>query len=230
MAYELQRLRELIERFPEKAGSLMLHVRSLEQSIDSLPLTCLSHVRTIFEAAQSSIAGPLKVAFGDNDNFPQKTKKIIDALDLALDGHPEAAKIEKHLKALLGSMNGAASALATLSNIPNMRHGGALDLPTLERQHAYMLGGLCDALVSFLLDVAWSRPDDREIGEAGIFYDDDPEFNESLDGEYALVEIAGSSFTPSQVLFALDQTQYEAAREEWRSIAATDAVDGSVAA
>jgi len=230
MAYQLQRLRELIDRHPEKAGSLLLHVRSLEQSIDSLPLSCLANVRTMFEAAQSSIAGPLNLQYGEDEDFPQRTRRIIKALDLSLEGHPEGAKIEKHLKVLLGSMSGAASALATLSNIPNMRHGGALDLPTLERQHAYMLGGLCDALVSFLLDVAWSRPDERQGTHGGPFYDDDPEFNDSLDGEYALVEIAGSAFTPSRVLFALDPTLYEAARDEWRSVDVADGTDDSVAA
>lgn len=222
MGYQLQRLRELIERYPEKAGSLILHVNSLEQSIESLPLTCLANVRTMFEAAQSSIAGVLRIEYGDDDNFPQKTKKIIKALDLSLAGHPDADKIDEQLKVLLGSMNGAASALATLSNIPNLRHGGALDLPTLERQHAYMLGGLCDALVSFLLDVAWSRPVPEAAEDNRIFYEAEADFNDSIDGEYPLIEIAGSAFAPSVVLFRLDQTQYEAAHAEWLLASAED--------
>jgi Abortive infection C-terminus len=229
VAYQLQRLRELIERHPERAGSLMLHIEALEQSIERLPLTSLSHVRTMFEAAHGSVAGPLKIVFGEKDSFPQKNRAIIKALDLALDGHPDAEKIEKQLKALLGSMNGAAAALAELSNISGMRHGGALDLPTLERQHAYMLGGLCDALVSFLLDTAWSRPNEQARAPLGPFYDDEPDFNESLDSEYGLVEIAGSVFTPSTALFRLDPTQYEAARDEWR-LASDDLIEDSEAA
>ena len=121
MAYQLQRLRELIERHPEKAGSLILHVQALEQSIESLPLNCLANARTMFEAAQSSISGPLKIAYADSDQFPQKTKKIIKALDLSLAGHPQADAIGKQLKVLLGSISGAASALATLSNIPDRK-------------------------------------------------------------------------------------------------------------
>ena len=230
MAYQLQRLRELIERHPEKAGSLILHVQSLEQSIESLPLNCLANARTMFEAAQSSISGPLKIAYADSDQFPQKTKKIIKALDLSLAGHPQADAIGKQLKVLLGSISGAATALATLSNIPNMRHGGSLDMPTLERQHAYMLGGLCDALISFLLDVAWSRPDDRDLTGVGPFYDENADFNDTIDGEYALVEIAGSAFAPSRVLFALDPIQYEAARDDWLLEDDPDKIDAVVAA
>ena len=230
MPYQLQRLRELIERHPEKAGSLILHVQSLEQSIETLPLNCLSHVRTMFEAAQSSVAGPLKVTYGARDGFPKKTEKIIKALDLKLDGHPRAAEIETELKALLDAMNGASTALARLSNISGMRHGGSLDMPTLERQHAYMLGGLCDALISFLLDVAWSRPEDRALIGIGPFYDENTDFNDNLDSEYPLVEIAGAAFAPSRVLFALDPIQYEAARDEWLPEGDPDKIDDEVAA
>lgn len=216
MAYQLQLLRSLIERHPERAGNLGLHVQALEQSIEQLPLNCLSNVRAMFEAMQHSVHGALKITYGDDDDFPKRTSLVIKALDLSLGDHPQKDKIEQHLKKLLGSMNGVASSLAALSNVPNLRHGGALDWPTLERQHAYMLGGLCDALVSFLLDVAWSRPSEEMEAPPGPSYADEREFNESLDSEYELVEIAGSIFEPSRVLFALDSTQYEAALAEWR--------------
>lgn len=224
MTYQLQLLRNLIERHPERAGNLELHVRALEQSIDQLPLTCLSNVRAMFEAMQHSVHGVLQITYGDDDDFPKRTSLVIKALDLSLGDHPQKDKIEHHLKKLLGSINGAASSLAALSNIPNLRHGGALDWPTLERQHAYMLGGLCDALVSFLLDVAWSRPSDAVEGPSSPSYELQGEFNESLDSEYDLIEIAGSIFEPSRVLFSLDPTQYESALDEWQS---TNINDGS---
>lgn len=218
MPYQLQLLRNLIERHPERAGNLELHVRALEQSIQELPFTCLSNVRSMFEAMQLSVNGVLKITFGDDDDFAKRTSLVIKSLDLALGDHPQNDKVDLHLKRLLGSINGAASSLAALSNIPNLRHGGALDWPTLERQHAYMLGGLCDALVSFLLDVAWSRPSEKVEVPPSPSYADEREFNESLDNDYELVEIAGSIFEPSRVLFALDSTQYEAALSEWRLI------------
>lgn len=223
MAYQLQLLRDLIRRHPERAGNLELHVRALEQSIETLPLTCLSNVRAMFEAMQHSVNGTLQITFGDDDDFPKRTSTVIKALDLSLGDHPQKDKIEHHLKKLLGSMNGAASSLAALSNIPNLRHGGALDWPTLERQHAFMLGGLCDALVSFLLDVAWSRPSEQVEEPSSPSYALETDFNDNLDSEYELVEIAGSSFEPSRILFTLDPTQYEAALTEWRL---TNPVDG----
>lgn len=215
MAYQLQLLRNLIERHPERAGNLELHVRALEQSIEQLPNTCLASVRTIFEAAQASIGLSLNIEFG-RDGLPGRMTKVIEAFDFTMTDHPDGDKIHEELSALIKGIEETTTALARLSNIPNMRHGGALDWAVLQRQHAYMLGGLCDALVSFLLDVAWSRPSDDVETASDPSYDLEGAFNDNLDSEYELVEIAGSIFEPSRILFTLDATQYEAALTEWR--------------
>lgn len=215
MAYQLQLLRNLIERHPERAGHLELHVRALEQSIEQLPNTCLASVRTIFEAAQASIGLSLHIEFG-RDGLPGRMTKVIEAFDFSISDHPDGDKIHEELKALIKGIEETTTALARLSNIPNMRHGGALDWAVLQRQHAYMLGGLCDALVSFLLDVAWSRPSEEVEQPSGPTYALETEFNDNLDSEYEIVKIAGSTFEPSRILFTLDPTQYEAALIEWR--------------
>ncbi|MFQ3895899.1 abortive infection family protein [Sphingobium sp. R-7] len=226
MAYQLQLLRNLVEGHPEQAGNLELHVRALEQRIEQLPDTCLASVRTIFEAAQASIGLSLNIEFG-RDGLPGRMTKVIEAFDFTMTDHPDGDKIHEELSALIKGIEETTTALARLSNIPNMRHGGALDWAVLQRQHAYMLGGLCDALVSFLLDVAWSRPSKDFEAASGPSYDLAGAFNDNLDSEYELVEIAGSIFEPSRILFTLDATQYEAALTEWRL---TNPADGELEA
>lgn len=228
MAYQLQLLRNLIERHPERAGNLELHVAALEQSIEQLPNTCLASVRTIFEAAQASIGLQLSIEFG-RDGLPGRMTKVIEAFDFSMTDHPDGDKIHEELSALVKGIEETTTALARLSNIPNMRHGGALDWAVLQRQHAYMLGGLCDALVSFLLDVAWSRPSEEVEEPSGPSYELEGDFNDSLDSGYELVEIAGSSFEPSRILFTLDPTQYEAALVEWRLASPANAEEEAAA-
>ena len=104
-------------------------------------------------------------------------RDVIEALDFSVADHPEAAKINTTIAALLKGIDDTAVALAQLSNIPNMRHGGSLDWGTLERQHAVMLGGLCDTLVSFLFDVAWSRRSIEAPEPEPARYEDFVEFN-----------------------------------------------------
>ncbi len=75
----------------------------------------------------------------------------------------------------------------------------------------------CDTLVSFLFDVAWSRIPAPLPGLEPGRYEDFEAFNFALDDEYDDVEIAGSTFQPSKILYLLDGTQYESARLEWEA-------------
>lgn len=217
MAYALQMLRALIHAHPDRAEPLRIHIEALERSIESQPAFCLQSVRTLFEAAHATIGPQLGITFGKNDQFHQRMRSLLNAMDFSVADHPEAAKINETITKLLANINGAAHALAELSNIPNMRHGGALDWGTLQRQHALMLGGLCDSLVAFLFDVAWSRSAPDEIETEALHYDEHVAFNSYLDVEHDPVIIAGSSFEPSYVLFRLDETAYDAARIDWEA-------------
>jgi hypothetical protein len=98
-----------------------------------------------------------------------------------------------------------------------MRHGGSLDWGTLDRQHAVMLGGLCDTLVSFLFDVAWSRPPTQQDEIEQSRYEDFEAFNAWLDDEHGNVEIAGAVFPASKVLYMLDAISYDSARQDWET-------------
>ena len=215
MPYALQSLRALMEEHPDRAARLAVHVEALEHSIAAQPAFCLQNVRTLFEAAHESIAPRLGVAFGKKAGFPDRMRGIIEALDFRIAEHPEGDKINLTITTLLKGIDDTAAALATLSNIPNMRHGGSLDWGTLERQHALMLGGLCDALVSFLFDVAWSRPATEAAEPEPARYEDFGDFNAYLDEEHGDVEIAGATFPASHVLYLMDATQYDAARLDW---------------
>lgn len=217
MSYRLQSLHALMEAHPDRAEPLRRHVEALELSIETQPAFCLQNVRTLFEAAHATIASQLGVTFTKNDGFPGRMRGIIAALDFSVSNHPDGEKINTHVKQLTQAIEDMAIALAKLSNIPNLRHGGSLDWGTLERQHAVMLGGLCDTLVSFLFDVAWRRPATQAAEPEPSRYEDFATFNAALDDDYDEVEIAGSVFQPSKILYLLDNTQYEAARLEWEA-------------
>jgi hypothetical protein len=230
MPYTLQMLRALLDAHPDRAEPLRIHITALERSIENEPAFCLQSVRGLFEAANITIGPRLGVVFGKDEQFHQRMKTVIGAMDFSMKDHPDADKIDATLKKLLGSINGTAHALAELSNIPNMRHGGSLDWGTLQRHHALMLGGLCDTLVAFLFDVAWSRIMPEDAAEDKPGYGDHDGFNSYLDEEYDPIEIAGATFDPSYVLFHLDETAYDAARIDWEAENVAAATEDEVAA
>jgi hypothetical protein len=215
VAYRLQMLQALMEAHPDRAGVLRRHVDALELGIETEPDLCLHRVRTLFEAVHATIAPRLGVSLDDEMAFPARNSRIIKAMDFSIPNHPHGDRINEAISKLLGSINGAASALAELSNIPNLRHGGSLDWSTLQRQHAYMLGGFCDALVTFLFDVAWSRELEPDSAPAASDFGDFADFNRVLDEDHGPIVIANATFEASRVLFVLDRTQYDAARAEW---------------
>lgn len=227
MPYSLQMLRALLELHPDRAEPLRIHIEALERSIESQPAFCLQSVRTLFEAAHSTIGPRLGIEFRKKDGFPDRMRGVIDAMDFSLTDHPNAADINEHIKALTKGIDDIAVALAKLSNVPNMRHGGSLDWGTLQRQHALMLGGLCDSLVAFLFDVAWSRAEPGLQDDGAATYSTNAAFNEHLDAEYDMVEIAAASFQPSYVLFHLDETAYDAARLDWEAEGLTAGSQGA---
>jgi hypothetical protein len=189
----------------------------MEATIASEPDRCLERVRALFEATHETIVPHLGLVFADGEEFQAKNAKVFKALDFALDGHPESEKIGREIKQLVGCINGTVGALARLSNISGLRHGGSLDWATLGRQHAVMLGSLCDGLISFMFDVAWRRASAPNVNSDTGVYEDYAAFNDSLDDEYGEVEVAGSIFLPSKILFNLDPTLYEATRKEWEA-------------
>ena len=230
MAYTLQLMRALMETHPERAAQLRPHVEALETTILTEPQLCLHRVRTLFEAVHATIAPKLGVEFGEVIKFQSRNKIIIDALDFSVPNHPERSRINAAIAKLLGSINGTAAALAELSNIPNLRHGGSLDWGTLERQHALMLGSLCDTLVSFLFETAWRRPAVSDAAEIGaVTFESFAPFNYLLDEEYGDFTVSGATFPASKVLFELDRTTYDATYFEYLS-GPTDEPDEEAAA
>lgn len=176
-----------------------------------------------------TIGPQLGLTFTPDEEFQARNSRVFKALDFALTGHPEAEKVDRSIKKLIGSINGTIGALAELSNIPGLRHGGSLDWSTLQRQHALMLGGLRDTLVSFLFDVAWSRAV-AKVENKEDRYEDFEAFNTSLDYEFGTFEVAGSTFPASRILFKLDPIQYDTAREEWAAEQAFPVDDEEAAA
>jgi hypothetical protein len=229
MAYRLQMLRALMEAHPDRAEALRRHIEALEASIESQPAFCLQNVRTLFEAAHATIAPQLGIAFGKSSSFPARMRAVIGALDFTIADHPDGNRINATIAALLKGIDDTAVALADLSNIPNMRHGGSLDWGTLERQHAAMLGGLCDSLVSFLFEAAWSRPQTPTAKPEASRYEDFETFNAWLDDQHGNIEIAGAVFPASKVLYMLDAIAYDSARQDWEADQSIEPADREAA-
>src|SRR5437868_5283142 len=112
MPYSLQMLRSLMEVHPDRAARLRLHVEALEAAIVREPDRCLERVRALFEATQLTIAPQLGLIFAETDEFSTRNRRVFEALDFSLKDHPDAERVDKAIKKLIGSINGTIGALA----------------------------------------------------------------------------------------------------------------------
>lgn len=216
MPYELQQLRGVMDRRPEWQLRLSSQVAAIETNIEARPDQCIAEARTLLEAVARTLCEDLDLPDTAGKPLSKQMHAIIGALDLSLNGHPRAEDVKEGLQQLFGSLNGAVSAIARLSNIEGLRHGAHFDWPTLERRHAVMLGGFCDTLVAFVIEAASVEPTYEGIAEQEVSFEEAAAFNDWIDENHSPVAILEGVFLPSQILYTLDRQQYDSALAGWQ--------------
>jgi hypothetical protein len=126
MPYQLQMLRALMEAHPDRVGRLRVHVEALEANIESQPAFCLQNVRTLFEAAHATTAPQLGIQFAQG-GFPDRMCAVIGALDFTIADHPDGAKINAALAALLKGIDDGRKLSDRLDETLRRYHNRAVD-------------------------------------------------------------------------------------------------------
>ena len=205
-----------MEQRPDWKLRLSTQVAAIESNIEARPDQCIAEARTLLEAVANTLCDDMQLPNTAGKSLPKQMNIIINALDLRLHGHPRAEDVKEGLQQLFGSLNGAVSAIARLSNVEGLRHGTHFDWPKLERRHAVMLGGFCDTLVAFVTDAATAEPITPVTEEQELVFEEAAAFNDWIDESYGPVSILEGVFQPSQILYTLDRQQYESALAGWQ--------------
>jgi hypothetical protein len=205
-----------MDQRPDWQLRLSAQVAAIERNIEVRPDQSIAEARTLLEAVARTLCVEMGLPDTAGKPLPKQMHSIISALDLRLHGHPRADDIKQGLEQLFGSLNGAVSAIARLSNIEGLRHGSHYDWPKLERRHAVMLGGFCDTLVAFVIEAASSEQLSDRTHEEETAFEDAVMFNDWVDANHEAVTILEAVFQPSQILYTLDWQQYDSALAGWQ--------------
>lgn len=223
MAFVMQQMRTIIERFPDSGDGFRREIEAIEANVETNPHICLGLARGLLESCCKTIQAERGEAINSNEGLPARAKREIDRIQLGFDGHPDAPAIEMHLTALATGLNDAVAALSRLSNIQGLRHGGAANWANATKRHAALLASAADALSAFLFEC--HREELHKADEAVLRYEDEPEFNTSLDEQWP-VEIATYRYDASEVLFFLDPDAYKAELAGWKASHAEQPAEG----
>jgi hypothetical protein len=214
MPFVMVQMRDVLERYPDVGDGFRRDIEAIEANVEAHPHLGLGLARELLQSCCNTIERERGEAIDYDAPLPQRAKKLIDHIVLGFSGHPDQKAIEEHLRALVGSLNGAVRALSQLSNIPGLRHGGDAIWTGPARRHAMLLAGAIDSLSAFLFDS--HRAEILGAQKPRPSYEAEAEFNAEFD-EIWPVEIADYHFNASEVLFSLDPDAYQAEVAGWKA-------------
>lgn len=139
------------------ANNLHLQIRRIEAAIDHDPDLAIGTAKELVETTCKTILQELDRPVGDNWDMMKLVKETRNALKLAPDDIPEAAKASRTIKILLSNLATITQGIAELRNSYGTGHGKEGRRSGLKPRHARLAVGSATTLATFLFDTYSER-------------------------------------------------------------------------
>lgn len=171
--------------------------------------------KSLVECCCRTILNDLQVTFDKDDDFQKVLKKTIQNLSLLPDSHKNDEKLRESLTKAINGFNTIAQAIGELRNTEGiLSHGGDGSYVELGQSYALLMISFSDAISTFLLG---RHKDFSEKRKKKIQYEENPDFNDSLDEGFGSIRIYETDYFASDILYQLDPQGYEAYLTEFRN-------------
>lgn len=182
-------------------------VKSIEKAVAENPGLTFDLAKTLIESACRAVLSERNIAYSQDDDLSKLFKTVGQSLPFL----PPAASAEAEIrKSLVQTLNGLHTAIQGICELRNQcgfaSHGSGAPRPPLESVQALLAAGAADTIVGFLYRI--HRQDRTHPPSPPVGYDDNPEFNESIDEAHTIVRIFDEEFLSSRVLFELAPEPY----------------------
>lgn len=198
-------------------------IAAIEQSLHEAPVFVPDLAKSIIETSCKTILKDRGVDYSPGADLPKLVREVQKSI---LSDSVGLESTQETREALTKTVNGLSAAISGLCQLRNqsglLGHGRDASAGGVVAHEALLAARAADAIVDFLFSM--HRDVSRRSGLVRLEYDDTPDFNQFIDGLYPGMEVLQSRFTASEVLFALDNQAYAAARLEF--ITAQQADDG----
>jgi hypothetical protein len=191
-------------------------VKGIERAVIENPGLAFDLARTLIESVCRTILRERSVAFSDDDDLP----KLFKAATQSLPFLPVEASGESEIrKSLAQTLNGLHT---TIQGICELRkkcgfasHGSGSPRPAMESVQALLAAEAADAIVGFLHRV---HRQDRQPGlPLAPSYDDNVDFNDSLDDALGVIRIYDVELRPSAILYQMEPETYRIYLAEFKA-------------
>ena len=182
-------------------------VKGIEQAVAENPGLAFDLAKTLIESVCRAVLGERNIAFGEGDDLPKLFKAASQSLPFL---PPESSGEGEIRKSLAQTLNGLHTVIQGICELRNQcgfaSHGSGAPRPPLESVQALLAAEAADTIVGFLYRI--HRQDRIPTPSPRALYDDNPEFNESVDDAHGIVRVFDEEFLPSRVLFELAPEPY----------------------
>ena len=178
-------------RWDELKSSIAL----VDNTKENDPNVALDTAKSILERISKTVLNDKGISFKSNSSVGYLVKKAFESLPVS--AHISSKDLNR-AKSILGSFENIARSIGEYRNdYGNISHGQDLQAEKFDKYLADLAISSVDLLASFLVI---SHGDDLK-DRSRVYYEENGEFNEYIDGSSGDVTVAGMSLSPSKSLY-----------------------------
>ena len=182
-------------------------VKSIEQAVSENPGLAFDLAKTLIESVCRAVLSERAIAYTEDDDLPKLFKTAASHLPFLPPTASGEAEARDSLRKTLGGLSTAIQGICELRNQCGFAsHGSDKARPAMESVQALLAAEAADTIVGFLHRV--HRQDRTPPVSPRPRYDDNPEFNDSVDEFHGTIRIYDVEFRPSEVLFQMEPESY----------------------
>jgi len=191
-------------------------VKSIEQAVVENPGLAFDLAKTLVESVCRAVLSERAIAHTKDDDLPKLFKTATTHLPFLPPTASGEAETRESLRKTLGGLNTVMQGICELRNQCGFAsHGSDKPRPAMESVQALLAAEAADTIVGFLHRV--HRQDRTPPASPRALYDDNPDFNDSVDESHGMIRIYEVEFRPSEVLFQMEPESYRVYLAEFDS-------------
>ena len=186
-------------------GHIEEQVKSIEKAVVENAYLAFDLAKVLIESTCRTVLSDRSIPYAEEDDLPRLFRSVRDNLPFLPATASDASDVRRSLAKTLGGLSTTVQGICELRNKCGFAtHGRESAPPVMETVQAFLAAAAADAIVGFLYSVHRQNSNTRRI--AG--FEDNGDFNESLDEAHGPFLIDDVEFRPSEVLYQLEPETY----------------------
>ena len=182
-------------------------VKAIERAVIENAGLTFDLARTLVESVCRTVLSERGIAYTEDDDVPRLFRMICQSLPFLPATASNEVETRQSLTRTLGGLSAAIQGICELRNQCGFAsHGSSNPRPMMESVQALLAAEAADTIIGFIHRVHRQHRTPPQAPR-GI-YEDNVEFNESVDESHGVIRIFDSEFRPSEVLFQMEPETY----------------------